>query len=195
MAQRFFVHEGLQFETIDIMRSDFDSLSGSDGITAVTLESIATILGDDVLGPGTPAAQLAALRSWWADTTIDRFLQIAKEIVQKKSNVIGSPKADVNVGVGLTRNFHETSYQWILPEGLSNCIKPLSTSATVPVTSVQDGRNVLMVKSLEIRHDNIRKYTSASDAWDAWIAYTITKETEEDEALANSGYLINPSSS
>ena len=194
MAQQFFVHEGLQFETIDIMRSDFNSLSGSAPIASVTLESIATVLGSNVLGPGVLTAQVAAIRSWWADSTTDRFLQIAKEIIQNKSNIIGSPKIDVNVG-SLSRNFHETSYQWILPEGLSNCIKSLSTSASQPATSVQDGRNRLMVQALEIRHDNIKKHTSADDAWNAWIAYIITKETEEEEAIANSNYLINPSSS
>ena len=191
MAQQFFVHEGLQFETIDVRRSDYASLSGSDGIASVTIESVATVLGDHVLGPGVLTAHVAAMRSWWADTTVDRFLQISREIVQAKSNILGSTKADINVPA-LTRNFHETSWQWILPVGLSNCIKPLSTSATSPSTSVQDGRNILMVRALEIRHDNIRKYTSAADAWNAWIAYTITKETQEEQALANSGYLINP---
>ena len=191
MAIRYFVHEGLEFNTLDIRRSDYSSLSGSDGIASVTIESIVTALGNHVLTSGGLTAQVAEIRSWWADTTTDRFLQISREIVQAKSDILGSIKRDIDIS-SLTGNFHETSYQWILPVGLSNCIKSLSTSSTQPVSSPQDGRNILMVRALEIRHDNIRKYTSQADAWNAWIAYTITKETQEEQALANSGYLINP---
>ena len=85
---------------------------------------------------------------------------------------------------------HRLSYQYILPPGIANGISVLPDVNT----DAGDARNRLLVQVLESRHDNIMKHSTAPEAWQAWIAYTVAEESTNEKALADQGYLINPGS-
>ena len=86
--------------------------------------------------------------------------------------------------------YHRLSHQYILPVGLSDCIAaPPQTSSPATAKSSTDR---IVLKSLEVRHDNIIKHATALQAWEAWVAYTITSDSESEKALARSGYLVTP---
>ena len=185
MAAKYFVHEGLQFQTIELPRRTFASQTGDDVLDAVTLDSVSSVLGADVV------ADLNALLAWWTeDRANDKvFLRLAKQLLTEKSDLVsGSVYDEDDTAQNTARRVHETSYQWVLPQGTSNCIGDLPESNTDLVAA----RNKVLVKSLEVQHNNIKKHRTADDAWDAWIAYEVADEASQEKSSAERGYFISP---
>ena len=183
---KYFVHEGLQLETIAVSGSHFGGTSTSPNVDAVTLESVVTALGIGIV------ADLAALKAFWATTSgIDQFLLLARELLEENAKLFPSPLNGDPDGPdsALSRDFHQQSNQYVLPIGFSDAI------AVLPDSNSDAARNRLIVKALEFDHTNIKKHATTEDAREAWVAYTIAADSDHERTLAQKGYLINPPSS
>ena len=180
MALEYFVHEGFEFQTIEVNRSHFNGLTGAGTIKAVRLESVVTALGALV------ATNLADLQSWWTSSTTDLFLRLSRQMVVQNANLISGTVNDV--GGGNASNLHQLSYQYILPVGLSNCKDTLPAQAS----DVGHARDMNAIRSLEVQHNNIRKHANQADAWRAWLDYQIEDEISDQRNRINQTYLINP---
>ena len=194
MAQKFFVYEGLEFETIEAAQRNFTGLPvNNDPVDSVTLDSVLTALGTEVV------ADMPALRAWWdvGESGIDEIQVLARQFISTKAPLITGTVDDVETQSITGKNLHNLSYQSILPVDLSLCITDLPGAAG----DVADARDRISVKALEVRHDNIKKHAVTATvtiaqakvaAWAAWRQYALSKEIAEETSSADN-YLINPS--
>ena len=199
---KYFVHEGLEFETRSVPAVSLNPSATAGTVDAVTLDSVATAFGTAIIpaltvpSPNNTSAKY--LIDFWKTTgrrtphspsnITDQYQQLVIEILQQqypiRENIVG-------VGVDLigspprTWDFHQQSTQYILPIGFSNAWKILPGNN-------DDARDRIIVKSLEIDHVNIKKHDSITEARDAWEAYIITSNTDREQRLARAGYLNNP---
>ena len=194
MAQ-YFVHEGLQFQ---VTKARADSFLGSsrDGVDAVRLEDVVTAVSPTasataIIPGANAAAQLSTLIGWWQPSgTTDSYLTLQRELIDNVAEVLPPARPGFGPDAAITGMYHALSHQYILPVGLSDAIAPPPGSAT-PATAKTSADRVVL-KSLEVRHDNIKRHDTAQQAWEAWIAFTITKDSTDETTLARSGYLITP---
>ena len=192
---KYFVHEGLQFETIEVAPASIGQ-SGNMPINAVTLQSVAEALGSsaDNTNPGVLAgadadARLSTLKGYWSTTGItDQYLNLIKELLDERAEVFPNKISGVNTDSSVMADFHKLSASYILPIGISNAM------ANLPATTTDAGRtaarNRLVVKSLEVDHTNIIKHGTQAEAREAWVAYTLAS-TDGEQQLARQGYLVN----
>ena len=184
---KHFVYAGLQFDTIELERRVFAGFTDITTVEAVTLDSVVTALGTGVV------ADLAALIALWNESPTppitDTFQRLARGQLNLANPLVSGTQTDREDGTTTGRVF-QRSYQYILPPGLSNGMSVLSTSSG----NADRERNRLLVKSLEVRHDNIRKYGDAGPAWDAWVEYVIASEAEQELTTAARGYFVTPPS-
>ena len=200
MALKYFVYKGMQFTTATVPATAINSTG--ENVDVVTLESIVPNLGTDVVAGRDVAAQVTELKTYWdpGAGTPDSHQKVARQILKQRSN-LATATADVGGPPGTTYNFHETSNTYILPVGLVECARVLpASSSTTTATELADVRDRLLIEALSVRHDNIEKHgrddgesndnAAIARAWDAYIAYTIINEFQDDQALVESNYLI-----
>ena len=186
---KYFVHAGLQFETISVLPTDLDGV-GTENVDACTLESVVTALGSDIVSGANPTIQMTTIRSWWSQISLsDTFLIASREILNANAPLIASAVTGQDPDSSLSRNFHKLSSEYILPTYLANAMVGIAIS---------DGdasmeRNRLVVRAISVRHDNIMKHDTEEEAWQAWTAYVVTQSARQDMMIAQQGYLINPS--
>ena len=179
---KFMVYEGLEFGSVSATPGTFET-QGSDPLDAITLDSIATALGADIV------TDLDALKAWWGTDT-NTLLAIDRGSLTNVSPLRAGtyrepPPATADV------TLHQTSYKWILPKGASSAYAAKSTDNT------ESGRerNRAVVKALENCHDNIKKHTTAVLAWNAYNDYDVygrARCDDERSKQARAAYFINP---
>ena len=193
MALKYFVYKGMQLTTATVRSND--DFPGGD-VDAVTLESVAAVLGATTTPPnneinaltGTDAtAWLNALKGYWNvnESGIDFYKKAARQVLAIQSPLLTNPLPDIDAPTP-TYNFHKTSNTYILPINLIEAAKDLPDA----VADITIAKQRLLIEALSVRHDNIEKHANAADAWNTYIAYTITSEFQDDVAIAESNYLI-----
>lgn len=189
MATKYFVHEGLQFQTIEVPDRAYSSTgSNTQYSDAVTLESVVAALGTGIVTGADTAAQIVTIRGWW--TGGSGLQEFSRESVDLNSPLLSvstlTRDKDVNTGAG--QNLHQTSSQYILPPNISLAISALPGA----VGDAANARNQLIVRALEVKHDNIQKHAQPTNAWHAWRQYIAVEEFTQERAKAVTNYLINP---
>lgn len=188
---KYFIHAGLQFQTISVLRNTFTPLlTDATAIDAVILSSVSEALGADVLGDtGATDAdkmenRLTALKAIWTATRTDRFWAFAQDTLKEEANLLST----TGIGEAEASDLHRRSWQYILPVGFSNALTLLPGERD----DAGNARDRISAKALEVRHDNIAKHATAGSAWDAWTTYEIAREAGEGLDLAKADYFINP---
>lgn len=203
MAMKYFVYEGLQFQSFPVERRKFAAYGDISPIEAVTLESVALALGTTALGStatANPAALNELVKLWEktgrvpplvgagnADVT-DAFHTFSLDAVLEAAPLISGTVAGVDPSD--TGRFHQLSWRWILPQGLAQSLYQLPADNSTPAEALQQ----FLFQSLEVRHDNIQKHTTPTDAWSAWRSYEVARQAQQELSTATHGYLVNPPS-
>ena len=187
---KYFVHAGLEFQTVSLLPTDLDG-TGTVRVDACTLESVVSALGTGIVMGADVAAQITTIRGWWNEgTATDVFQRFAREILNANAPLIaGTVTGDQEP---TPSNVHRLAHEYILPPYIGNGITALAGSNAGAMAMAE--RNRIVVEAISVRHDNLRKFPSADEAWQAWTAYTVAHLAQEDVHLANTGYLINPPS-
>lgn len=210
---KYFVHEGLEFQTIEV-RPVTIGFSGNTNLQAITAESVIAALADGTttgIIPGADAAaQLLAYNAVWnTEQAPGTIRQLNQDIFRRKVRLIADTTPGTGSDATVTANINSLSAQYILPPGFSDVLHELPDYVVreqfgqIPGESVSafntrlatvrgTRRNYALIKSLEIRHDNIIKHDTANVAWEAWRRYVEVTEASEDKSGAESGYLVKP---
>ena len=190
---KYFVHEGMQFQTISVSATRFNGPLNAT-YECVTLESIADALGTEVVAGADTTARSTALQAFFAEDPTppltDRYQILARELVNQKASIDPDDTPGAGADSTTTAHIHGLSHQYILPPGLSDgmTVVPASNS------DIGSSRDRISVKALEVRHDNIKKHETTTEAWDAWVAYIISNQSTAEQSLAEQGYLLNSGS-
>ena len=175
---KIFVRDGYQLGTISV-RGDTIGKAMTEDFDCVTLETIIAALGTGVV------ADMATARALWTESGATTAFQRGKrELVNLSGPLVVSTTPGTGEDTGTTANIHRLSDVYLLPEGLSDG----TTTLPDAIGDVADARNRTAIKAFEVKHDNILKHATASQAWDAYIAYV----TNPNDSNARRGYLINP---
>lgn len=192
MAKKYFVYDGMEFETLSIPRNRFSGFSTTEGIDAVRIETATENLGQDTIVGSTDSAadRLTTMKALWTDTGLgNQYQEFARQALNRDAPLAmnGSLIADVDSS-SETGTFHDLSHQYILPEGLSFGMTPLPDA----IGDVADARKRSAVRNLSVRHDNIQKHDSAADAWRAYVRLELAEEASGEQMIAARSYYITP---
>ena len=178
---KYFVYRGFQFQTISVLRSEFNAFPEGSAIDAVSLESVTTALGTGVV------ANLAALQALWGSSGVtDKYQLFARQTVELNAPLITGQKTDIDDSSTMA-TLHQQSYRFILPMGLAEGFGENPTAAA----NADTARNRGLVAMLEVPHDNIKKHDTEAEAWTAWGAYEVGRTANEGLSLVSGDYLIN----
>ena len=182
---KYFIHAGLEFQTITVTLEDlgFDH-HGADTteVEACTLESIVTALGDFVTGDN-DQEKIDNLRGWWGQYDgLDILQSSARALLRRSAPLLDDPIR--GNGESNDSNVHRLSHQYILPPHCAEGVVAASTHADDTTRANEHFRIVL--DALQVKHDKIRKYDTAEDAWLAWVTY-ITVQRADTETKRNEG--------
>ena len=170
---KYFVYEGMQFKTIAV---------GSISSQAVDLLSVITAIGTTII------ADDATMRAIWTGSSGDAVQALNRDILNQTAVLNPDLTPGTAPDDSVTATINSLSTQYILPPGFTDVLYAIPD----PATSEANRRNYALVKSLEIRHDNIRKHDTAAIAWQAWRRYVANIDFTRDNVTARSGYLVNP---
>lgn len=190
---KYFVHNGLLFQTISVPRDTFEEFSDETPIDAVTLESIAAALGPDIAPGDNTEEQLNALIGIWGMTPQDSFQSLGRNLIRREAPVIHRQVQDRN-DQNIRGTLHEKSWHQILPVGFSTVLSVLPNSTDDAAAA----RNRIITKSLETEHLQIHKHAprsgernqdAADRAWESWRAHELATVSEKELARVRTGYL------
>lgn len=186
---KYFIHAGLQFETITVKRSvlvinpppnqaDLD-------VEAVTMESVVKALGDFVSGD-TDQEKIDNLRGWWDQHDgLDILQRSARELLNRNAPLLDNPiRGDGESG---TNYVHRLSHEYILPP---HCAEGLHPAATSDDDDLRDREHFrIILNTLQFKHDNVHKYDTPAAAWLAWVAYLTVQRADIDRIEGTRAYL------
>lgn len=188
----YFVHDGIEFQTTRVASNNFGGPS-TESVDALSLEAIISAIaptaGTSALIPGaSAAAQLTALEGYWEATGVsDTYERLSRDLLNNVAPLISGTLPAVAPDTGQAK-YHRLSHQYILPVGLSNARGALPSSQSP--ANVAESVIRVFLKTLEVRHDHIRKHNDQDTAWEAWISYAIAGESDAEQTLARQGYLV-----
>ena len=194
MAIRYFVHEGMQFRTIDIAPTVL-GFEGADNIAVTVLEDVVLNLTDTgaftpLLDGADQTVKMNTLTSYWT-TRQPGISEVRRDVMNARAPLIEplgtTADADDTSGTPATYNLHKEANRWILPQGFDHVIQT-PNAANMPV----GGMRLTLVKAMIFDHTNIAKFTSDIDAWDAYNSYFLTLGLTDEIVAARSAYFVNP---
>lgn len=193
---KYFVHGGMPFKTVEVTPASF-GVMGNDNLDSVDMISVAKALGTDIIaGADDDALKATLVAVWNGSQTAGSIQDLNQDILDETAplNQSATPGTGDDASEAATINY--LSWQYILPPGFTDVLYTLpdydSTNAAATLTN---RREYALVKSLEVRHNNIRKHSSEAAAFEAWRRYIVATEASSDRSQAESGYLINRSAS
>ena len=191
MATRYFIFEGMQFTTLDVPGNRFTGRETSEPVTASTIDSATENLGQQVIvgASDTAAARLTTMIALWTDTGLTNQMQtFARQALNEDSALIPGTVGDIDDPGNTTARFHLTSDRYILPPKLANGMTAIPDAAG----DIADARRRLAVKSISVRHDNIKKHLTAAAAWRVYIRHELAEDGSVEKEDAARAYFVNP---
>ena len=194
MAVRYFIHEGMQFSTIDVNPSLL-GFGGADNIAVTVLEDVVLNLTDTgaftpLLTGDSQTVKMNTLTSYWT-TRQPGISEVRRDVMNTRAPLIeplgSTPDADDTRGSPTTYNLHKEANRWILPQGFDHVIAT-PNSANAPV----GGQLLTLVKAMIFDHTNIAKFATTIEAWDAYNSYFLTLGLTDEIVAARSAYFVDP---
>ena len=184
---KYFIHEGMEFKTIEVLPATVGS-AASTNLQAVDLISVAKALGTSIISGADDDALKVTLVAIWETVKSNALQELNRDILRQTAALNGNATPGTAGDASEAATINYLSAQYILPPEFTNVLYALPDTTS----SVSDRMNYALVKSLEIRHDNIIKHDSSTSAWEAWRRYSLAKASQADRNAAIGGYLVNP---